>query len=173
MKKRNLITLALALLFLGVSGARGQEPPKQGPEYDVLKKLVGTWNISMKDGGNESLGTITYKSELNGVWIANDLSVDFGGFKYQGHGMNSYDDQKKKYLTVWFDNMVTLPTTSEGTYDKAKKTLTMTGEGRGMDGKMEKQKSVLEFVDDNTINFTMYSGDGKDPTFSSVYKRKK
>jgi hypothetical protein len=27
--------------------------------------------------------------------------------------------------------------------------------------------------DDNTINFSMYIGDGKDPAFTIVYKRRK
>ena len=42
----------------------------------------------------------------------------------------------------------------EGTYDKEKKTMTMAGEGPGMDGKPTKYKSVSEMPDDDTINFT-------------------
>ena len=42
-----------------------------------------------------------------------------------------------------------------------------------MDGKPTNYKSVSEMPDDNTINFTMYIGDGKEPTFTILYKRKK
>jgi hypothetical protein len=69
--------------------------------------------------------------------------------------------------------MTASPMVMEGTYDKEKKTLTLTGEGPGMDGKPTKQKSVSEMPDDNTINFSMYMGDTKEPAFTIVYKRKK
>ena len=69
--------------------------------------------------------------------------------------------------------MGTQPMILEGTFDKAKKTLTMSGDGPGMDGKPTKYKSVSEMPDDSTINFSMYIGDGKDPAFTIVYKKKK
>ena len=52
--------------------------------------------------------------------------------------------------------MSTAPVTMEGTYDKEKKTLTMAGEGPGMDGKPTKYKSVSKMPDDDTIEMTMY-----------------
>jgi hypothetical protein len=61
----------------------------------------------------------------------------------------------------------------EGTYDKEKKTLTMTGEGPGMDGKPTKHKAVSEWKDEDTMHFSMYVGDGADPAFTIVYKRRK
>ena len=47
------------------------------------------------------------------------------------------------------------------------------GDGPGMDGKPTKYKSVSHMPDDDTIHFSMYMGDGKDPAFTIVYKRKK
>ena len=63
--------------------------------------------------------------------------------------------------------------TMEGTYDKEKKTLTMTGESTGPDGKPAKAKAVSEYKSDDHIVFTMYMGDGKDPMFVIEYKRAK
>ena len=59
--------------------------------------------------------------------------------------------------------MITSPMTLEGTYDKAKKTMTMAGEGPGEGGKSAKFKSISEMPDDDTINFSMYMGDAKEP----------
>jgi hypothetical protein len=95
------------------------------------------------------------------------------GMKFYGHGMDSYDPQKKKFVSVWVDNMATSPMLMEGTFDKAKKALTLVGEGPGMDGKPTRYRSVSEMPDDNTINFSMYMGDGKEPAFTIVYKRRK
>jgi hypothetical protein len=69
--------------------------------------------------------------------------------------------------------MTASPMVMEGTYDKATKTLTLEGEGPGMDGKPTKHKSISVMPDDDTINFSMYMGDTKEPSFTIVYKRKK
>jgi hypothetical protein len=146
---------------------------KPGPEHEVLKKMVGTWDLTMSFGGADSKESVTYKMELGGMWLVANLEGEIFGTKYHGKGLDSYDANKKKYVSVWFDSMNAHPTVMEGTYDKAKKTFTLTGEGLGMDGKPAKMKSVSEMVDDDTVKFAMYMGDGKDPSFTILYKRKK
>ena len=164
--------IALAVALAGPA-ARAQEPPKPGPEHEHLKKMEGNWDLTMKFGGMESKGTVTYKMALGGLWLKSDLESDLLGSKFYGHGMDTYDAASKKFIAVWFDSMGTRPLQMEGTYDQDKKELTLTGDGPGMDGKPTKYKSVTVMPDDNTINFTMYMGDGKDPAFTIVYKRKK
>lgn len=152
---------------------RAQEFPKPGPEHEVLKKCVGTWDLTMKFGGMESRGTVTYKMDLGGLWLNSVLESEFAGMKFSGRGMDSYDAGKKKYVGVWFDSMSTAPMVMEGTYDKAKKTLTMVGEGPGMDGKPTTHRAVSEWKDDDTMHFSMYVGDAKEPGFTIEYKRRK
>jgi hypothetical protein len=161
----------LAVAFAGAAPA--QEGPKPGPEHEVLKKHVGTWDLTMKFGGMETKGTVTYKMDLGGLWLASSLEAELLGTKFQGRGMDSYDPVKKKYVGVWIDSMATSPMFLEGTFDKEKKTMTMAGEGPGMDGKPTKYKSVTVWKDDDTFDFAMYMGDGKEPAFTIVYKRKK
>lgn len=168
---RCLCTCALALLAAPAVSA--QEAPKPGPEHDVLKKMVGDWDLTMKFGGMESKGRVTYTMEVGGLWLVSNLESERFGTKFQGKGLDSYDPTRKKYVGVWVDSMATSPMFLEGTFDKAKKTMTMSGEGPGMDGKPTKYKSVSVMPDDDTINFSMYIGDGKDPAFTIVYKRKK
>jgi hypothetical protein len=133
----------------------------------------GDWDLVMKFGGMESKGSVKYKMELGGLWLAGSLESELFGEKFQGKSLDTYDAGKKKYIGVWADSMGTQPMLLEGTYDKEKKTLTMSGDGPGMDGKLTKYKSVSTFTDDDTINFSMYIGDVKDPSFTIVYKRKK
>ena len=164
---------AVSLAVLATPAAWAQEPPKPGPEHEVLKTLVGTWDLTMTGGGMESKGTVTYKLDLGGLWLVGNLETDLGGMKYSGRGYDTYDAAKKKYVSVWIDSMSTSPMVMEGTYDKEKKSMTMTGEGPGMDGKPAKWRSVSEMKDDDTLVFRMYVGDGKDPMFTITYKRKK
>jgi hypothetical protein len=150
-----------------------QEPPTPGPEHKMLKQREGTWETTMKAGDMEFKGSVTYKMELGGLWLVGSMTSDLGGQKFSGKSMDSYDAGKKKYIGVWCDSMSTTPLMMEGSYNAAKKTLTMIGEGPGMDGKVTKWRSVSEMSDKDTIQMSMYVGDGKDPMFTVTYKRKK
>src|SRR6266540_3427360 len=134
---------AVALLAaMAVPSALAQDFPKPGPEHAMLKKWVGTWDTTMKMMGMESKGTATYKMELGGLWLISSFEGEIGGMKFSGHGLDSYDAGKKKFVGVWVDSMSTTPMTMEGTYDKEKKTMTMMGEGPGEGGKLTKYKAV-------------------------------
>jgi hypothetical protein len=163
----------IALATMATSTIRAQDFPKPGPEHEVLKKMVGNWDLTMKVAGAESKGSVTYKMDLGGLWLTSTLESDLFGTKFSGRGLDTYDAGKKKYIGVWVDSMTTSPLVMEGNYDKAKKTMTLVGEGTGMDGKPTKFKAVTEMHDDDTMHFSMYVGDGKDPEFTILYKRKK
>lgn len=162
------------LLSLGLTvPAVAQEFPKPGPEHEMLKKLVGDWTFTMKMADAESKGTVTYKMELGGMWLTGTMESELFGQKFIGKSLESFNMAKKKYVSIWVDSMSTAPVIMEGDYDAEKKSLTMVGEGPGMDGMMMKYKSLSVFPDSDTIKFTMYMGDGKEPAFTVLYKRKK
>ena len=161
----------LAAILSG--GAVAQDAPKPGPEHDYLKKMAGTWDTVMTVAGAESKGTATYKLEVGGMWLVSTFEGEMFGQKFSGKGLDSYDANKKKFVSVWVDNMSGSPTVMEGTFDKETKALTMTGEGAGMDGKPTKYRSVTTMPDADTIAFTMSMGDAKEPGLTIKYTRKK
>jgi hypothetical protein len=169
--RRFYVVALVALLAPPVAG--GQEFPKAGPEHELLKKMEGTWDTTMKIMGLESKGTATYKMELGGLWLVSSFEGNLGGAKFSGRQLETYDAKKKKYVGVWFDSMSTSPMLMEGTYDKEKKTLTLTGESPGPDGKPEKFKAVSEWKDEDTVHFAMYVREEKAPAFTITYKRRK
>lgn len=173
MKRLRSMFVAAAIALLSVTSVQAQEAPKPGPEHEMLKKWEGTWDVSMKMGDMEAKGTSTYKMELGGLWLASSFECELFGSKFTGKGMDSYDAGKKKFVAIWVDSMSTSPMVMEGTYDKETKKMTLVGEGPGEGGKTQKVKSVTEWKDENTANFTMYMGETKEPTFTIVYKRKK
>ena len=162
-----------AALAISLPVASAQDLVKPGPEHEVFTKLAGDWTLTMKAGGMDSKGTVTYKSELGGLILTGSLEGEMFGSKFTGKSLDSYDGAKKKYSSIWVDSMSGVPMSMEGTYDKEKKTLTLAGEGPGMDGKPTKYKSVTVIKDADTIDFSMFTGDGKEPAFTIVYKRKK
>jgi len=173
MKTVRICCVAAVAGLILAPAVRAQEQPKPGPEHEVLKKLEGTWEATMKFGGMESKGTMVWKMDLGGLWLTSNFDGDFGGMKFQGRGFDSYDGMKKKYVAVWLDSMSTSPMTMEGSWDAGSKTLTMAGEGPGPDGKPTKHKMVSTMKDDDNIITQMFMGDGKDAMFEIAYKRKK
>jgi hypothetical protein len=166
------LAVALAALVV-VPNAWAQAPVKPGPEHAHLKKLEGVWDTTMKMGPMESKGTATYKMDLGGLWLLSQFEGDMGGQKFSGRGADTYDPAKKKYVGVWIDSTSTGVMTMEGTRDAKTNTLTMIGEGPDMAGKTVKYKAVSKMPDDNTINFSMFAGDAKEPQFTILYKRRK
>ena len=166
------IIAAVMAAFL-VSPAFAQEAPKVGPEIEMLAKRAGTWDTVVKGGGGESKGVMTWKMELGGLWLTGALDTEIGGQKYAGRSLDSYDAAKKKFVSVWVDSMGASPMLMEGTWNAAKKTMTMSGDGPGTDGKPAKWKSVSEMTDENTETMSMFVGDSKEPMFTMIYKRKK
>ena len=165
--------IALAVAVALALPALSQEMPKPGPEHEVLKALVGTWESTMKFGDKESKGTMSWKMDLGGMWLAGSLESELFGAKFQGKSLESYNPAKKKYVSIWVDSMSTAPVLTEGDYDKKEKTLTMAGEGPAQDGKTAKYKSVTKLKDKDTVEMSMWIGDGKEPMFTVTYKRKK
>jgi hypothetical protein len=169
--------LAVALAAPGFVRAQAPEPIKPGPEFDVLKHMVGVWDATIKMNGmpGESKGVMTYQLEVGGQWLVSNYHGTFAGQPFSGKGLESYDPFKKKYVNVWVDSMAPTLLVMEGTYDAEKKTLTYTGEGLGMEGKPVKYKSVVQFKDRDTVEMTMSTPgkDGQDtPMLNITYKRK-
>lgn len=164
-------TLATLLALFSTAVLRADHTPV--PEMDVLKKYVGSWETSAKHKGGETKGMATYTLDLDGHWLMSKVESEFEGKKYKGHGMDSFDTNKKKYVSVWVDNMTTNANMLEGDFDAKAKTMTLAGMGPNKDGKTVKQRSVTEWQDDDHFTFRMYEGDAKEPLVTVAYARKK
>ncbi len=100
------LAVVATLACAGLSRAQFSQP---GPEHERLKEQVGTWDVVMSFGGQESKGSSTYKSVCGGMWMVSDFQGEFGGMAFQGHGIDGYDQQKKKYVGIWCDSMTSAP----------------------------------------------------------------
>jgi hypothetical protein len=170
---------AVALCAAAATAQEGPPLPKPGPEHEVLKNDVGTWDATIEmlmPPGPPSKGTETSAMGPGGLWLISDFKSDMMGMPFQGHGVTGWDPAKKKYVGTWVDSMSTSISMSESTYDAAAKTATGTLEGPGPDGQPMKMKAVTQYKDDDTRVFTMYMAgpDGKEaPTMRITYKRRK
>lgn len=119
---------------------------------------------------------MTYTMGLGGMWLIGDFDGEFGGLKFQGKSMETYDPALKQYRSVWADSFTTAPRLMEGNWDKDNKVLTMTGQGCGPDGTSTKFKSTTEIKDADTVVFVLFMSDKdakEQPMVTITYKRKK
>jgi hypothetical protein len=172
---RNAIPGVVVCLFVA-SHSLAQEFPKPGPEHEKLMELVGDWDAVMDMGGQKSKATTTYKSICGGMWLESNYQGDLGGAKFQGRGLDGYDQIKKKYVGLWVDSVSSAPLHVEGNHDPKTKLLTMTGESLGPDGKPQKFKNTTETKDKDHFTFRMYmvQPDGHEELqFTIEYTRRK
>jgi len=170
--------------------AQGMPPlPKPGPEHAMFKDVAGTWDAKvetfMAPGAPPSVssGTETSHVGCGGLCLISDFKGSFvmgppntPATPFEGHGTETYDTGKKKYVGSWTDSMSTGLTVTESTYDAASKTMTGWMEGPDMEGKPSKMKSTVVSKDPNTRVFSMYNvgADGKEALSMRItYTRKK
>lgn len=168
--------IAALLGSLTASVALAQDFAKPGPEHEKLKELEGTWDAVMDFSGQKSKATAVYKSICGGMWMQSDFQGGVEGIPFQGHGLDGYDQNRKKYVGVWVDSLTSAPMNFEGDYEAGSKLLVMTGESLGKDGKPQKFKNTTEFKDNDHFTFRMYmvQPDGKEQlSFTIEYSRRK
>jgi hypothetical protein len=196
MQKKTLMLCALALTLVVAgsapaetlqdkpaapkAGAEAMPPmPKPGPEHQLLKDDVGTWDamVEMLEGppSPPSKG-VEINTLLGGLWLVSDFKSDMMGMAFQGHGTSGWDPARKKYVGTWVDSMAWGIHNLEGTYNPATKTLTSVMEGPDATGKMTKMRTTSVWTGKDTRVFTMYATgkDGKEaPTMRIKYTRRK
>jgi hypothetical protein len=176
MRKMQL-PVCLAVFLLCGNLCLAQAFPKPGPEHKALEKLAGTWDVVMTLPGNmKAKGTMTCKMECGGLWLVRNIETKFGNLPFHYKGLDGYDPVKKKYVSVQFDSLTTVPTLLEGTYNETTKTITQTGEARDFDGSPEQIKSVLKNVDDDhqLVEVFRVFPDGKEAKHLTIeYSRRK
>lgn len=173
--KRFLTAFAIAVLCLGVVNPLvAQEPQSPGPEHAELKALEGTWDAVMKMAdGSEVKGVAEYRMICEGMWLQSDFRSDFGGVKFHGRGLDSYDPTSKKWNSVWVDSMNGAPMTLSGTKKDGKK-MEMTGEGPGPGGPTKYRTiTVNESADLMTFQMFIVTDSGENELMKVTYTRRK
>jgi hypothetical protein len=178
------VALSAAPVVIAESSAQQMPPmPKPGPEHEILKMDVGTWDASVEVIPVPGAPPMTSKGvEVNamgcgGMCLITDFKGELmPGVAFQGHGVTTWDAVKKKYAGSWTDSMSTGLAITEGTYDPASKEATGSMEGPNMTGEIVKSRTVAEYTDADSRVMTAYTRgpDGKEmQSMRITYTRRK
>ena len=134
-----------------------------GEPHKRLESMAGTWDVSMQfwmdpsAPPTEAKMTTESKIIMDGRYLEEKVSGEFGGMKFQGQSLVGYDNLQKKYTFAWIDNMGTGISTASGTYDPDKKTITYQGEEIDpASGQKMKNKMVVHLIDKDKFEEDMY-----------------
>jgi hypothetical protein len=166
-------------LLLPIALLAAQELPKPQPEHRRLVQGVGTWDAAIESVGTDgklhaSKGVRVQKMGPGDFWILDDFRGEMNGVRFTGHGALGYDPQKNAYVQSWISMAPTLMVFT-GTFDRAGKVLTMTGDGPGIDGAPIKMKNVTTWTsaDSRTLEVFVILPDGKETkTMTITYARR-
>ena len=153
------------------------ELSKLNENHKLLSSLDGNWNYTIKFWMNpdpnakpeESKGTAVRKSIMDGRFSIMDVAgkMEMPGpdgkkkeMTFKGHGIEGYDNVKKKFVGSWIDNMGTGIMFSEGDYDPTTKTFTYTSEFEAIPGMKQQIREVMKIVDNNHMAFEWYENQG-------------
>lgn len=172
--RKTVSAFVLYMLFASIGAA---QIPGPTPEHAKLKRHVGTWAFELTDSENQvTKGTSETIESCGGMWYVTTMDTSMVGMPFQGKGLDGYDPEKKKYISIWVDSFTPAPMIFEGEYDRAGKVLTMICENKDpMSGLPATWRSTTEFLSDDEFRFVMYvkPRGGKESIMMTVlYKRK-
>ncbi len=153
------------------------ELAKLNDNHKLLTGLDGNWNYTIKfwmspdpnAKPDESKGTAVRKSMMDGRYSMLDVTgkMEMPGpdgkkkeMTFKGHGIDGYDNVKKKFVGSWVDNMGTGIMFSEGTYDPTTKTFTYTSEFEAIPGMKQQICEVIKITDKDHHTFEWYENRG-------------
>ncbi len=158
--------------------AQAMPEVKPGPEHAMLAKDAGSWDATVTSY-ETTPPTVTKATStrrmVGDLWLVEDFVGSMGGKPFLGHGVMGFDQNKKKFVGVWVDSMLSSLTTSEGSYDTATKKMTCAAK-MVMMGQESTSTLVTEYkdADNETLTMTMLGADGKQMNSMKIeYKRKK
>ena len=142
-----------------------------GPYHEKLKAFVGKWTAdvttTMMPGGPEekSTGMMTNEMILGDRYLKQNYEGTMMKMPFRGGGIVGYDNVKKKYTSLWVDEMSTQMMIAEGTMDESAKTITMSSTfDCPMDNAKHTMRQVITMVDDDHHTYEMFDTgpDGKE-----------
>ena len=179
------LLFAGATLVAGPLGAQQKQDEKAmmdaymkiaapGEYHAYLKTFVGKWQtlgkfrMAPEAPWTESKGTGETEAILGGRFIVSKYTSPpmMGSPQpFEGRGLIGYDNQKKKYVSTWADNMGTMIMTAEGTSEDQGKTFTFKSNFTDpMTGKDTWMRSVYKVESPDKYVLEMYAPapDGKE-----------
>jgi hypothetical protein len=151
-----ILSLVASLTFAFASAQVEMPDPTPPSEVGKLAFLVGNWEGTMKifdpsGASMESKSSMNTTMAIGGRFLHAMETISMEGMQIGGLFLATYDAEKKKYVSWWYDQMSAEPVVSEGEFVGSKlifvsKPVDMPGMGSVTFRSTYDKKSDTEFV---------------------------
>ena len=167
--KRTLLFLSAAFCLASSYAQTAEEKAYMafmtpGNEHQMLAQANGTWNeditffMDPKSPPMKTKSTCVNEMVLGGRYQRGVHTGEMMGQPFEGQSLTGYDNSRKVWFSTWIDNMGTGIAYAEGTFDNAKKTLTLKGKMTDpVSGKNMDFRETLTFVDADHQKVEMFN----------------
>jgi len=140
------------------------KPKELGPEHKLLSAFAGHWKTkthltqaTMASVLQDGEGTADGKPLMGGRFAQVTQQDTATGQPFEGMMLIGFDEVTNRYTSVWVDNTNNGIIHFVGTYDAAKKTITMTAHySDPTSRRLTLHRAVLTLVDANTWTYDEY-----------------
>ncbi|MFQ5463828.1 MAG: DUF1579 domain-containing protein [Phycisphaerae bacterium] len=151
-----------------------QKFAEPGEFHAHLRPMAGKWRIQGKYRFVPGAPWVESKSAGESKWILGGRFLEMrvkgepmagSDLAFEGFGVFGYDNHKKKYTSMWMDNMGTMIMMGEGTCDSSGKVITMVSHFTDPVMNMKtSMRSVYRIINNEKYVLSMYGvgPDGKD-----------
>lgn len=151
-----------------------EEMSAPGEHHGHLKPLAGNWKFTTKfrmapdAPWDTSEGTAEHRWAMGGRFLMQEVKGQIGEQKFEGFGIIGYNKIRKRYVSVWIDNMNTAVMVDHGTCDASGKVFTFEGTNDDpMTGQPKKFRTVMRIINSDKYLLEMHDlGPGNDPFLS-------
>ncbi len=151
--------------------------------HQILSQLTGRWNTTVKcwmDANSEAnvfQGSSNAQMIMGGRFLQQTFDGTFMDQPFEGSGIFGYDNLRKEYVGIWYDNMATGIMISSGQYNPATKTLAEEGTlSCPLTNGKRSFRAVTKIIDENNYTYETFMTDEKGQEFRSMeilYTRQK
>lgn len=142
-----------------------------GASHKALEPMVGKFNTTVKiwmvpgQPPLEVQGTIDAQWILGGRYVESIHKGDIGGQPFEGRGTEGYDNQSRKYVSTWIDNLSTGPMNYTGSASADGKVFTLSADFLDpVTSQKMVNKGVTTILDKDSFKYESYmvGADGKE-----------
>lgn len=182
-------TIFVFLLFLSAPRIFAQDQQEAwqnymtpGPVHQMMAESAGEWTYQVTIWMDPSQppqkmeGSCTYEMILGGRYLKSTHKSNMMGMPYEGMMLLGYDNAKKEFTEVWYDNFGTGTSIFTGKYSDQDSTLHLTGTMVDpATGKDMKYREDMKIIDKDNQIMTMYAvqDDKEIKNMEQVLTRKK
>ena len=158
-----LLFICISQLFAQDQQRAWQNYMTPGPVHEMMAKSAGQWNSELTLWTDSAQPPQTYDVSctmemfMGGRYLKCSSKGTMMNMPFEGMMLLGYDNAKKEFTSVWYDNFGTGTTVAKGTYNNEDSTLTLTGTmidpGTGND---IKYREIMKFIDNDNRMMTMY-----------------